>query len=53
MSGIPSQNTWKTKGSHSLWKPRAEPGKEGTTNQILGEPRMQQGREELSGRKIP
>jgi hypothetical protein len=51
ISRTPSQNTWETKGSESLWEPRAEPGKEGTPNQILREPRMDQDREEEGGEK--
>jgi hypothetical protein len=53
MSGTPCQNTWKTMGSESLWESRAEPGKEGTNNQNLKEPRAEQGREEEKGRKAP
>jgi hypothetical protein len=44
MSGTPSQNTWMTKGRESLWKPRVEPGKEGTPNQSLREAKVEQGR---------
>jgi hypothetical protein len=50
MSRIPSQNNWNTKGSESLWEPRAELGKEGTPNQSLREARVEQGKEE-GGRK--
>jgi hypothetical protein len=34
----------------SLWEPKAEPGMEGSPNQSSGEPRVDQGREEESGR---